>query len=64
MPEISELPHDSRIYLKAVENKCYGFLLVSSDPLGTGKIRLHEFYVYEPYQRFGHGKVIVNLFKM
>ena len=59
---MNELPNDSRFYLKAVENKCYGYLIVSSDPMGTGKVRLLEFYVYEPYQRFGHGKVKINYF--
>lgn len=40
---------DSRIYLKAIENKCYGYLLVSDDSLGSGKIKLQEIYIYEPY---------------
>ena len=59
MPNLQELPQDSRIYAKAFENKCYGYLIVSDDSMGTGKIKLHEFYIYEPYQRFGHGKVIL-----
>lgn len=54
---LSDLPFDSRIYIKAFENKCYGYLIVSDDSMGTGKIKLHEIYIYEPYQKFGHGKV-------
>jgi hypothetical protein len=46
---LEELPFDSRIFIKATESKCYGYLIVCDDSLGTGKVRLIEIYVYEPF---------------
>ena len=54
---LEELPVDSRIYIKALENKVFGYLIISDDDHSIAKIKIHEFYIYEPYQRFGHGKV-------
>ena len=57
MPSLQEVSIDARIYVKAFENKCYGYMIVIDDPLGTGKVKLLEFYIYEQYQKFGHGRV-------
>ena len=60
--ELTDLPYNSRFYLKAIENKCYGYLLICDDALERDKVSLLEFYIFEPYQRFGHGKVIFTLY--
>ncbi len=44
-----ELPADARFYIKAFENKCYGYMIVHDDQLGTGRVKLLEFYIYEQY---------------
>ena len=58
--KLQDLPKDSRIYIKAIENKVFGYAIICNDQLGTGKIKLLEIYIYEPYQRFGHGKSIID----
>jgi hypothetical protein len=44
-----ELPLDSRIYMKTYHRKCFGYLIVSNDEIEEGKLRVEEFYVFEPY---------------
>mmetsp|Transcript_42991 Transcript_42991/g.41358 ORF Transcript_42991/g.41358 Transcript_42991/m.41358 type:complete len:88 (-) Transcript_42991:337-600(-) len=35
-------------------------MMVCSDPMETGRVRLLEFFIYAPYQRFGHGRSLFD----
>lgn len=60
IPLYQNLPSSSRIYVKAKEHQCLGYLVVADDSNGPGRLRVLEFYVYEPFQRFGHGKSLFD----
>ena len=46
---LEDLPSDTRIYIKAIENKALGYLAISDDDQSHFKIKIHEFYIYAPY---------------